>query len=174
MKRFTIFVFALGFVLYVNSFASYAQGKGSNRGPAVTGSHGPDSTHSDHGKDADHADHDKSVTTKEHHEGTFENRIEENPQLKAKLTSLLPTGMDLKTASAGFKNQGQFTAALHVSKNLNIPFADLKAKMTGANSESLGKAIQDLKPTLSATDAKKAADKALDEAKEDEKTKRTT
>jgi len=31
----------------------------------------------------------------------------------------------------GFKNQGQFIAALHVSQNLGIPFADLKTAMTG-------------------------------------------
>jgi hypothetical protein len=174
MKRFMIFSCALSFLFYVNSVASYAQGKSGGHAPAVTGSHGPDASHTDHGKAADHSDHDKTATTKEHNEGTFENRIEANPQLKAKLTSLLPPGTDLKTAADGFKNQGQFIAALHVSKNLGIPFADLKAKMTGANSESLGKAIQDLKPPLSASDAKKEADKAVEEAKEDEKTKKTT
>jgi hypothetical protein len=39
--------------------------------------------------------------------------------------------MTLDRASAGFKNQGQFIAALHVSQNLNIPFSDLKAVMLG-------------------------------------------
>ena len=39
--------------------------------------------------------------------------------------------MTLESASAGFKNQGQFLAALHVSQNLNIPFADLKTAMLG-------------------------------------------
>ena len=41
--------------------------------------------------------------------------------------------MTLDQASKGFKNQGQFIAALHVSRNLNIPFADLKTAMTGIN-----------------------------------------
>jgi len=44
---------------------------------------------------------------------------------------MLPTGMTLDQASLGFKNQGQFIAALHVSQNLGIPFADLKTAMTG-------------------------------------------
>ena len=45
----------------------------------------------------------------------------------ARMVSLLPQGMDLKTAESGFKNRGQFIAALHVSENLNIPFDQLKA-----------------------------------------------
>jgi len=44
---------------------------------------------------------------------------------------MLPKGMTLNEASKGFKNQGQFIAALHVSQNLGIPFADLKTAMTG-------------------------------------------
>jgi hypothetical protein len=44
---------------------------------------------------------------------------------------MLPSGMTLNQASRGFKNQGQFIAALHVSQNLGIPFADLKTAMTG-------------------------------------------
>jgi hypothetical protein len=41
-------------------------------------------------------------------------------------------------AESGFKNHGQFIAALHVSKNLNIPFDQLKAKMTSSLPMSLG------------------------------------
>ena len=48
---------------------------------------------------------------------------------------------------------------------------DLKAKMTGANSESLGQAIHDLKPNISEKDADKEADKAEEEAKLTEKVK---
>lgn len=39
--------------------------------------------------------------------------------------------MTLNEASDGFKNQGQFIAALHVSQNLGIKFTDLKATMLG-------------------------------------------
>ena len=38
---------------------------------------------------------------------------------------------DPQRASSGFRNQGQFIAAVHVSQNLGIPFADLRATMLG-------------------------------------------
>jgi len=62
---------------------------------------------------------------------------------------MLPPQTTLQTAADGFKNQGQFIAALHVSQNLVIPFADLKALMTNPdNPKSLGAAIHEIKPTL--------------------------
>jgi hypothetical protein len=61
---------------------------------------------------------------------------------------LLPAGATLSGAATGFRNEGQFVAALHVAHNLNIPFDQLKAKMTGSDPVSLGKAIQELRPTL--------------------------
>jgi hypothetical protein len=84
----------------------------------------------------------------------FVKHIENNPALASRLLALLPSGTSLESAAAGFKNQGQFIAALHVSRNLNIPFADLKAAMTGKPHESLGRAIQELRPGV---DAKQAA-----------------
>jgi hypothetical protein len=101
---------------------------------------------------------------------TFIQRIDANPRLVARLTPLVPSGMTLDSAAAGFKNQGQFIAALHVSKDLNIPFAQLKAEMTGTDHDSLGHAIKDLKPTV---DAKVAAKTAEGEAKADLKATRT-
>jgi ABC-type Na+ efflux pump permease subunit len=47
----------------------------------------------------------------------------------------------------GFKNYGQYTAAQHVSENLNIPFADLKALMVDGH-KSLGESIHQLRPDL--------------------------
>jgi hypothetical protein len=97
---------------------------------------------------------------------TVSQRIERNPKLTARLQSLLPAGMTLDQAAAGFKNQGQFIAALHVSHNLSIPFADLKTAMTGTGHESLGKAIHDLKPKADATaEAHKADGEAQDDLK---------
>lgn len=58
-------------------------------------------------------------------------KISSNKGLSSKMDSLLPKNMTLNEASMGFKNQGQFIAALHVSQNLGIPFADLKTAMTG-------------------------------------------
>jgi hypothetical protein len=81
---------------------------------------------------------------------TVAQRIDAHPQLVTRLTPLLPSGMTIDQAAAGFKNQGQFIAALHVSKDLNIPFDQLKAAVTGPDHVSLGKAIQQLKPTANA------------------------
>jgi hypothetical protein len=67
--------------------------------------------------------------------------------------------MTVETAAAGFKNQGQFIAALHVSRNLGIPFVDLKAAMTGPAHDSLGQAIQSLRPTAPATVAVRTAER---------------
>jgi hypothetical protein len=97
---------------------------------------------------------------------TVAQRVDSNPALVSRLTPLLPSGMTIDQAAQGFKNQGQFIAALHVSHNLNIPFAQLKAEMTGKDHDSLGQAIHDLKP---AVDAKAEAKKAEAEAKADRK-----
>jgi len=60
---------------------------------------------------------------------------------------MLPKGMTLNQASKGFKNQGQFIAALHVSQNLGCDcFKQIKTDMTRKNM-SLGQAIQDVKKT---------------------------
>ena len=87
-----------------------------------------------------------------------------NPKLEARLLALLPPGTTIQDASQGFKNWGQFVAAVHVSNNLNIPFADLKTRMTGltpgalpgttvqTTPMSLGQAIQSLKGTTTTTE----------------------
>ncbi len=74
--------------------------------------------------------------------------VSQNAGLSKQLQPLVPQGMTLESAAAGFRNQGQFVAALHVSHNLNIPFDQLKTIMTGPGSVSLGKAIQELRPNL--------------------------
>ncbi len=82
-----------------------------------------------------------------------------NSKLSSNLQKLLPKGTTPQQACSGFKNLGQCVAAIHVSHNLGIPFSDLKTKMTGSNSESLGKAIQDLKPSTDSSAEKKKAEK---------------
>jgi len=71
------------------------------------------------------------------------------PNLAANLRPLLP-GADLNAAASGFKNLGQFVAAVHVSHNLDIPFTALKIQMVD-HQQSLGRAIQTLKPAVSAS-----------------------
>ena len=88
--------------------------------------------------------------------------LSQNTKLSSNLQSLLPEGTDVQQAASGFKNLGQFVAAVHVSKNLGIPFDDLKAKM--ATDSNLGKAIHELKPDA---DAKAEAKKAKQQANQD-------
>jgi hypothetical protein len=78
-------------------------------------------------------------------------QLANNAALSAQIQPLLPAGSTIATASAGFANQGQFIAALHVSQNLGIPFAQLKADLTQAHPDSLGQAIHALRPDLSRT-----------------------
>jgi hypothetical protein len=173
MKRIIACTFATTVGLYFIGMPGYAQGRGGGHAPSVE-SHPVvhDADHSSHGKDVDHDKTNTGAHPNETHLKTpIVDRIDANPALKAKVTSLLPAGMNLKTASSGFKNEGQFIAALHVSKNLGIPFADLKAKMTGPDHESLGQAIHDLKPSISEQDSKKDAETAEKEAKANIKTK---
>jgi hypothetical protein len=89
--------------------------------------------------------------------------IASDSKLAARLAGLLPPGMTLTQAAAGFKNQGQFIAALEASKNLGIPFADLQDRMTAG--ESLGAAIHGLKPAMSATDVDTSVKVAEEQAK---------
>lgn len=98
--------------------------------------------------------------------GTIASRITANSGLDSKVQALLPAGTSLEQASAGFKNMGQFLAALHVSHNLNIPFADLQREMT--DGKSLGQAIQTLSPNQSKSEVKSSVKTAETQAKQDQ------
>jgi hypothetical protein len=98
---------------------------------------------------------------------TWTTRLGSDSALAARLTPLLPEGTALPAAAEGFRNQGQFIAALHVSKNLNIPFADLKTQMTGTEKVSLGKAVQTLRPDLDKATVNADVKQAEDQAEQD-------
>jgi len=76
-------------------------------------------------------------------------KLQRNTNLAAKLESRLPKGTDLMLAAEGFRNLGQFVAAVNVSNNLKIPFADLKMSMVDEGN-SLGQSIKTLRPTADA------------------------
>jgi hypothetical protein len=102
-------------------------------------------------------------------------KITAHPQLAAKLTPMLPKGITLDRASQGFKNQGQFIAALHVSQNLGVSFMDVKNAMvttqktptgtTMTQTGSLGQAIQKVKGTPNTTAVTTAEHQADDDLK---------
>jgi hypothetical protein len=82
--------------------------------------------------------------------------VKTNPNQEARLLAMLPPGATIQDASLGFKNRGQFIAAVNASTNHNIPFYELKARMTGipvgstvptptTTPMSLGQALQSFK-----------------------------
>jgi hypothetical protein len=78
------------------------------------------------------------------------------------LAALVPAGMSTEEACTGFKSVKDCAASLHASQNLNIPFADLKSKVTGG--QGLGAAIHALKPDANArAEVKKAEGQAQDD-----------
>jgi hypothetical protein len=85
-----------------------------------------------------------------------------NPKLTARLQAMLPAGTSVEQAADGFRNQGQFVAAVQASHNLEIPFADLKSRMV-TDGLSLGQSIHALKPGV---DAEAEATRAVREATE--------
>jgi len=165
MKRTFTLIFGLSFVLYLSGTA-LAQGK--------VGGHAPQPAHPDVDNNKTHGKVDAREDGKQ---GNFIARIQRNPELSEKLQTLLPkTGPNSTLAgpAMGFRNEGQFIAALHVSKNLGIPFDQLKAKMmSGDPPMKLGQAIHALKPNVTEKDADNEADKAEKEARADVRTKRT-
>ena len=136
----------------------YAQ-HGHGGGGGAAGDH-VSSSSSTHDKSAD-ANSSKSSSSKG---SSVSEKLTDNTKLASKLQSLLPAGTDLQLAAQGYKNLGQFVAAVHVSHNLGIPFDQLKAKMIGPPKESLGHAIHALKPAASATQETKKGKK---QAKQD-------
>jgi hypothetical protein len=71
-------------------------------------------------------------------------KIARNPEQLSRVTAMLPPDMTLEQATAGFRNQGQFIAALNASKNQGVSFVDLQKAMT-VDGVSLGQAVRKLK-----------------------------
>ena len=174
MKRIAVTITLAAAAASILALPAAAQSHGQGHpGGAAAGSMGG-------GHDADASKNSGSKTSSPR---TVDEMLTDNKQLASKLSSLLPPGTNLQTAAGGFKNLGQFVAAVHVSHNLGISFASLKCTelatknacttMTGtktvtmavpSKSSSLGQAIHTLKPSLSTSDSKTAAKQAQREA----------
>ena len=124
--KFILALVAMAGFSVLPAFAQHGHG-GSSGGGGGHDSHA--SSSSSHGGDSGKSG-DKDGDSHGGHggHGNLAAKLAANPALSAKLSALLPPGTNLATASAGFKNLGQFVAAVHVSKNLGIPFDQLKAK----------------------------------------------
>jgi hypothetical protein len=157
----TIIGFALGFVALaalaaLPVYPQHGHGGGAHSGMgSARSSDSSDSSDSSHGNSAD------AKRGNNNSSSSISEKLSDNTKLADKLQGLLPSGTNLQTAAQGFKNLGQFVAAVHASHNLDIPFDQLKAKMMGPPKESLGKAIDQLRPDAnSKTETKKAHDQA--------------
>lgn len=72
-------------------------------------------------------------------------KLKDNANLAGKIESRLPKGTNLMAAADGFRDLGQFVAAVNVANNLNVSFDELKTKIV-TNKMSLGQAIQAVRP----------------------------
>jgi hypothetical protein len=95
--------------------------------------------------------------------------LDRNPQLSSLLKPLLPARTNVTDAAAGFKKQNHFIAALHASRNLGIPFHELKTRMTGDDRMSLKDAVHELRPAMEKDELKFEVKRAEKQAKADEK-----
>jgi len=94
-------------------------------------------------------------------------RLSTNSTLAARAQALLPAGTNLQAAAAGFESEHQFLLAEHVSRDLNIPFAQLKAKVTGTDPVSFKQAVSALRPALGSSTIKSDLKVARQETKTD-------
>lgn len=91
-----------------------------------------------------------STKTSEPVEGTtaltpVQQKLERNTKLADRLQTQLK-GLDVMTAAEGFRNLGQFVAAVNVSSNHKLSFTELKTLMVDKGM-SLGQALQQMRLT---------------------------
>jgi len=156
MKSRTLIIALSVALLGIPLYAQHGHGGGGGGGGTGHSMNSNSNSHNNSGKDS------KGSSVSDH--------LEDNTKLANKLQSLLPPGTNLQQAAQGFKNLGQFVAAVHVSHNLGIPFDQLKAKMIGPPKESLGDAIHALKPTANAKEEAKKGEKQAKHDIDDSKT----
>ena len=168
MKRFASFAFTICFGLSL-SVTGFSQAKdrrpprrpGTDRGEVVNPTPRPATPRDVRAGNDAHPRVDRETKIP----STNRTGVDRNEQIQQRVSSLLPNGMTWSQASNGFKSQGQCIAALHASKNLGIPFTELKAQMAGPNGKPLGQAIQALRPDYQLKDARVEAQKAEQQAK---------
>jgi hypothetical protein len=91
-----------------------------------------------------------TTTTTSSNLSPVQQKLQSHTQLASKLQTRLPSGTNVGIAANGFRNLGQFVAAVNVSHNLGIPFAQLKTDMVTRHM-SLGQSIQALRPSANST-----------------------
>ena len=156
MRHLKLCVVIFGLVVLPQTKTSLAQhGRGGGAGHGVgAGAAGPEPHDVGAQRAGSKADHELGADTKK----TPDQLLNQNTKLSSKLADLLPPGTNVQQAAVGFKNLGQFVAAVHVSHNLGIPFDQLKNRVI-VSGDSLGKAIHELKPDANAKEEVKRANR---------------
>jgi hypothetical protein len=187
MKRFTAEVAILAAGLWFIAIPAAAQGRGMGGrpggAPGMSGSHMPMGMPGSENMGSMRPDnpHTSSPNSTPKGPKSPATLLEQNIHLKNNLASFFPAGTNLTMQATGFKNLGQFVAAVHVSHNLDIPFDQLKctelgtkkatasgmtcpSTVTNESGMSLGKAIHTIQPD---TNSKQAVHDANRQAKTD-------
>jgi hypothetical protein len=89
--------------------------------------------------------------------------LPKNQKLVERLRTLLKNNPDMNEAASGFRNQGQFVAAVHASANHGLSFNELKKRMVDKNM-SLGQAMKDMRRSI---DSDAGASLAVQQANQD-------
>jgi hypothetical protein len=144
----------MALALEVNVSAVGQHGQGNQGHAAAPASHAPTTTTATRTTSTTSATTTTPTTKTTTTSGTtlspVQLKVQSHTQLASKLQSRLPAGTNVVNAASGFRNLGQFVAAVNVSHNLGIPFARLKTDMV-TNHMSLGQSIQALRPTANAS-----------------------
>lgn len=172
MKR-AILIYSAALSLLVPAGALAGQ-RGHGQGPKPEHAQGPKGG-APHGNDHANAQGHKNRPHGEHARGnagatSVQRKLQHNTNLAGKVQSRLPAGTDLNAAASGFRNLGQFVAAVNVSNEAGIGFNDLKTRMVDRRM-SLGQAVHDLKPNTDASIVKRAEKEADDLIRSTEKAK---
>lgn len=176
MKRAILLITTFAVLLGLSVFPLMAQGRGGagmggnpgmgqGRGPGMGPGNGPMGRQPGMGEPGMHGDTNTTTNGPMMHQKSPSQLLAQNTQLSEKLQNLLPPDEKVQEAASGFKNLGQFVAAVHVAHNLNLPFDQFKNKVTSG--DNLGKAIHSLDPKLSHKQIKSQVKKAKHEAKAD-------
>ncbi len=148
----------VGVLLLASAVLCYGQ---HGRGGSAAGGHmgGPPSgVGAGTGSSGSSSGHGSQSGSTQSQKPSVQDLLNQNTKLTANLQKLLPAGTTPQQACQGFTNLGRCVAAIHVAHNLGITFSDLAGKLTGPGAESLGKAIQDLRPQANAGAEQKKAE----------------
>lgn len=124
--------------------SSHGSSKKPTTATASTGTSSGSSTSSGSGSSTTTASNGTTTTPTTFEPNAISTKISKNPNQLARVKTMLPAGMTIEEASAGFRNHGQFIAALNVSRNQNVDFVQLKDAMT-VDGLSLGQAAKQIR-----------------------------